>query len=411
MFASKFPAVSNSIDACPASSYRGNHRQAAVHGSHSAAKNIARFMRALFNRIVSTQQRGQAMEQTTESFRDINSNRYLHLDGWRGLSILAVLIGHFFPLAGINFGRFGVEMFFVLSGRLMGEILFVNKTALPKFFKRRISRVWPALFVFVCLAWATLSFWTGRLHVGAISAISCLTFTYNYAQLVIGRSPILDHIWSLCIEEHIYLLLGLVAYVSRKHSLDPIKFLGILTLVFMANGALQSAYFGLDYNTVYWRTDARGASILVAVVIYLTLKEKSVSVPPWVSPTFLVFGLLLNADAVPDALKYSLGTTCLAISICSVRLESLLTMKLMKNPLLIWIGLISYSLYLWQQPFYELIGQNAIERRLGSLSLVALLLAAVICACGSYFLIEGPARRFLNERWTKQSSAPVPVGL
>ncbi|MER8439084.1 hypothetical protein NKH36_02770 [Mesorhizobium sp. M1312] len=51
--------------------------------------------------------------------------RLAHLDGWRGLSIVLVLIGHFFPVPGINLGVMGVEFFFVLSGRLMAEILFV----------------------------------------------------------------------------------------------------------------------------------------------------------------------------------------------------------------------------------------------------------------------------------------------
>jgi len=70
------------------------------------------------------------------------------LDGWRGLAILGVLFDHFVTKSGINLGRFGVELFFVLSGRLMAEILFVQKMPLD-FFLRRFSRVYPALFVFV----------------------------------------------------------------------------------------------------------------------------------------------------------------------------------------------------------------------------------------------------------------------
>src|SRR5262249_7449032 len=72
------------------------------------------------------------------------------LDGWRGLAIASLLVGHFAPLPGVvNFGRMGVELFFVLSGRLMAEILFVRRFPIPAFFRRRIARVWPALFVFV----------------------------------------------------------------------------------------------------------------------------------------------------------------------------------------------------------------------------------------------------------------------
>ena len=59
---------------------------------------------------------------------------------------------HFAPLPGINFGRMGVELFFVLSGRLMAEILFVRRFPIPAFFRRRIARVWPALFLFYQLS-------------------------------------------------------------------------------------------------------------------------------------------------------------------------------------------------------------------------------------------------------------------
>jgi peptidoglycan/LPS O-acetylase OafA/YrhL len=52
--------------------------------------------------------------------------RLAYLDGWRGLSIALVLIGHFVPVPGINLGVLGVEFFFVLSGRLMAEILFIE---------------------------------------------------------------------------------------------------------------------------------------------------------------------------------------------------------------------------------------------------------------------------------------------
>src|SRR5690242_20540314 len=71
-----------------------------------------------------------------------------YLDGWRGAAILSVLFGHFVTSQGLNLGRFGVELFFVLSGRLMAEILFVRQTPLKTFFPRRLARIYPALFVF-----------------------------------------------------------------------------------------------------------------------------------------------------------------------------------------------------------------------------------------------------------------------
>ena len=76
-------------------------------------------------------------------------NRNPLLDGWRGIAILLVLQAHFLPINYIHTGRFGVDVFFVLSGLLMSNILFVKRTPLKIFYVRRISRIFPVFFVFV----------------------------------------------------------------------------------------------------------------------------------------------------------------------------------------------------------------------------------------------------------------------
>ena len=74
--------------------------------------------------------------------------RYDYLDGWRGLAIGILLIGHFFPVPGINLGAVGVNLFFVLSGWLMARLLFVQQVSSASFYRRRISRIFPAHFFF-----------------------------------------------------------------------------------------------------------------------------------------------------------------------------------------------------------------------------------------------------------------------
>ena len=80
-------------------------------------------------------------------------NRLDYLDGWRGLAIAFVLISHFSSIQGIDFGRMGVDVFFVLSGMLMANILFVRRVALKTFYKRRISRVIPVFVVFISIVY------------------------------------------------------------------------------------------------------------------------------------------------------------------------------------------------------------------------------------------------------------------
>ncbi len=78
-----------------------------------------------------------------------SSNHIPEWDGWRGLAILLVLIGHFTFSKWVWEERMGVDVFFVLSGMLMSNILFINRMSLKDFYIRRFSRVIPALVVFL----------------------------------------------------------------------------------------------------------------------------------------------------------------------------------------------------------------------------------------------------------------------
>jgi peptidoglycan/LPS O-acetylase OafA/YrhL len=92
--------------------------------------------------------------------------------------------------------------------------LFIKTSPLTTFFKRGISCVWPALFVFIISMWLIFGRTDTDLLVGYQSVLSSLAFTYNYYSIYAGHSPVLDHIWSLCIEEHTYILLTLIAFFS-----------------------------------------------------------------------------------------------------------------------------------------------------------------------------------------------------
>jgi peptidoglycan/LPS O-acetylase OafA/YrhL len=317
-------------------------------------------------------------------------SRIFYLDGWRALAVLSVLFAHFLTAQGLNFGRLGVELFFVLSGRLMAEILFVRNTRLRDFFPRRLSRIYPALLVL------TATLLTAGLASGGAAwpnlpqAFAVLTFTYNYAHWLTGTSPYLDHIWSLCIEEHMYLLLGLIAFIHRRRPLPLIAILVTLALVATLNGALRMADGG-DYYAVYWRTDTRGASLLYGAIAYLLLAK---SIPAWLAPRWMplllvIAGVALNMNAVPDPIKYSLGTICLATGLMLMQRAPRAVLASLENKTLVVVGTWSYSIYLWQQPFAKMTT---------ALPHIALLPVAFGMALLSFYCVEQPARRFLNNR-------------
>ncbi|MBZ9941770.1 acyltransferase [Mesorhizobium sp. BR1-1-13] len=279
--------------------------------------------------------------------------RLAYLDGWRGLSIALVLIGHFFPVAGINLGVLGVEFFFVLSGRLMAEILFVERYPLKKFFKRRFSRIYPALLVFVIVSMIALS--GTFIAFKWKAALTALTFTYNYAGILVNRAGALDHIWSLCVEEHAYIILAAIsAFVASRSRIIPL--LLVLAVLAMANGAVSYWFLHMDYETTYWRTDVHIASILLSAAICLLKTDGKLPAllkGPYVAVAAAIAAVLLFMDPVPTPIHYLVAVPLLALAVNALDFSTRLFSGLLSSWPMATLGLWSYSLYLWQQPFYN----------------------------------------------------------
>lgn len=315
------------------------------------------------------------------------------LDGWRGLSIALVLVGHFLLVPGINPGVLGVEFFFVLSGRLMVETLFVNRHPLRSFVKRRIARIVPALLVYVTVMMLALSESSIRFKWKA--ALTAVTFSYNYAAILVDRAPALDHIWSLCVEEHAYLLLGLIAWRMRRAGFDPLPLLGGFAALALANGIISYCIFDLTYEQTYWRTDVHVASILLSAFICLARRHPrypSLLRGPHVALLALAGGVAAFFHAVPMPIHYVAGTALLAVAVNSIDDAPRPVRAVLSFRPLTLLGLWSFSLYLWQQPFYKF----AVEQKA---AVPAMFAAALACAIISYYRVERPARSWLNRNW------------
>jgi peptidoglycan/LPS O-acetylase OafA/YrhL len=309
-----------------------------------------------------------------------------YLDGWRGAAILSVLAGHFFFLKAFSLGPFGVELFFVLSGRLMAQILFVDCYPLPKFFQRRFSRIYPALFAFVVIA-AVLFHGTG---VSAVQVLRALTLTYNYFAPYDPAPPI-DHIWSLCVEEHTYLLLALVAFMARRIRFSVPALLWTITALAMIDGIVSVLIFHQDWKQAYWRSDVHIASITASAAAYLQTRDLPVGLAAkFIAPVAGLTALALNASGVPIWLSFSLGTLLLAISINMLDGSFELLKRALSAAPLRAVGLASFSIYLIQQPFYEAAQGHH------KLYTIGLCIAAVALGFASYRFFESPIRRWLN---------------
>jgi peptidoglycan/LPS O-acetylase OafA/YrhL len=322
----------------------------------------------------------------------VNADRHLdYLDGWRGLAILFLLLGHFvFDKAIPGFSVFGVDLFFVLSGRLMADILFIRNASLPTFFVRRFSRIYPALLVFVSV---TTVVWAGSEYAhGLLAVATAMTFTINYAMVISHQVALLDHLWSLCVEEHGYVMLAVLAFfVRRRARLAALIMLGA-GLAACVNGIVSRTVFDMGYAETHWRTDVAVAPIFIACALYILVRTSRIELPLWLCP--LSFAMAVGMKfGVPAAWGYNIEPVFLALSVVTVdrtyaSLTALLSSRVMGR-----IGLFSYSIYLWQQPFYKM-SEDWSHHFAGPL-----MLAGIVCGVGSFYLVERPARRLINGAW------------
>jgi peptidoglycan/LPS O-acetylase OafA/YrhL len=295
------------------------------------------------------------------------SARIEYLDGWRGCAIGMVLLAHFGPSVPIDLGRLGVDLFFVLSGLLMSQILFEKRTPIGIFYRRRISRIVPAFVLFV-LTMATV------FRVGGKELWALLTFTSTYLlDLWTLKAPV-GHLWSLNVEEHCYMLLALLAALRWQWLCLP---LAALTLV----AILVHFHFDHDPNAQFLLNTECASTGLLASAGYRQIAN---AMPSWASPAAILASLACYVTAMPWWLHVAVAPCLLAFAVNHVGASPL------RRPLewkwLGALGLISYSVYLWQQPFYK-----------GHIPFG--MVGALVAGAASFYLFESPIRHWLNAHW------------
>ncbi len=319
-----------------------------------------------------------------------------YLDGWRGLAIAFVLVSHFYPIEGFNLGRFGVDVFFVLSGMLMSNILYVRRVPLATFYKRRFSRVFPVFFVFlslVCLG--SLLFGLSEEHKNYFYSLFFLRAYFPPEPYLWNTGLPIGHIWSLNVEEHCYLALSLLTLMPlfRQREQWPLLLLGGSSILL---NYLYTAYPNIASLHSNLKTEIVANHLLVSAGYFLIKRRFGVRVPGWLP--MLTFGLAAycyDADA-PFYAPWLLSPLLLAFTVNHLdALPGLVTDLLALKPLRL-LGIWSYSIYLWQQLFY-FYGKPVIT----GFPLAGLILICLSIGLGvmSFYWLENPVRRYLNNRW------------
>lgn len=313
-----------------------------------------------------------------------------YLDGWRGLAIVLVLQCHFFTCPGINTGRFGVDIFFVLSGFLMSRILFVKRVPLGIFYKRRISRIFPAFLVYVAVIYTAAWFrdlpeWHNILYT--------LTFLRSYfpanASLWVAHAPI-THLWSLHVEEHCYIFLSIVTLIAvlRGREGPALILAGTAAIAIHIVYIYFPAVRPLDCD----RTETAASHLLISAGYSLMRTRFVPFVRPWMPLAAAVAAAACYTSAACWWASIVLSPFLLAFAVNHLsETPRSFRSALASGPLRL-LGLLSYSLYLWQQPFYS-------HHYFGHNGYVISFTAALAAGALSFYLVENPIRTWLNKRW------------
>lgn len=316
------------------------------------------------------------------------------LDGWRGTAILLVLIGHFTFSSWIWEERMGVDIFFVLSGLLMAKILFVDRMSLKDFYIRRFSRVIPALFVFLVVATA-LSM-ALKYEFSVIEIVSSLFFlrTYFPAEPEYFTTPTpTGHLWSLSVEEHSYILMSLISLLLIARKKVAYALLGIYGLSVVMNifNLVNMPAQQFEYSLI--RTESAIGFIAFSAGYSLLKRERNFTFPKHTALLCLLLAFACYIKAAPIWLTFIFCPVLLGIAVNHLMESGQLLQAALKNPAIRYLGIFSYSIYLWQQIFYKLHYALPYGQITG-------FLASIGVGIASFYLLENPIRHFINNKWS-----------
>jgi peptidoglycan/LPS O-acetylase OafA/YrhL len=286
-----------------------------------------------------------------------------HLDGLRAISILLVVIGH----AGLGHlipGGFGVTVFFFISGYLITSLLLAERERtgtidLMQFYLRRFWRLAPPVFVHVGLSALFIILVGAQLN--WIEPASVLFYFSNYYKVFItydsikgAYSPFTIY-WSLAVEEHFYLFFTPILILLKDHRKLIIFILMLIVIpLFIRFGV--TAYFGLtgfSENYTYSASDTRMDSIaygcFLAALPREVIAKMKIQILFYISIIGILASFLIRDETFRQVYRFSLQGICLFFVISALLFSTHFNglVKLLSTRWLVYIGKISYSLYLY----------------------------------------------------------------
>ncbi|HVZ22552.1 MAG TPA: acyltransferase [Vicinamibacterales bacterium] len=352
------------------------------------------------------------------------------LDGWRAVAIALVLLSHFEAARGFPTpswwslafqGELGVRMFFVISGLLITYLLLIEadrsgRVSLRSFYTRRALRILPVYFLYLGVV-ATLAI--AGLYADTTTAwIGSLTFTRN----LMGRTESLTgHYWSLAVEEQFYLIWPVTLVVlglwRRPRVAAVLLLIPIVACPILRTGIVQAHWpnpfiaRGLNVFSIAVHADSLAVGCLGAFIFWRCRDRLTrLASRTTLSGALIVFVVAAASERRVGAaepllpLIESLAILCVMYVTIERRRGGLY--RLLNAKPIVWLGVLSYSLYVWQTLFLS----YAAGPTLSSLAVYdwrVWWLAALVCACASYYIVERPILAVRDKLRDQVNRSPV----
>jgi peptidoglycan/LPS O-acetylase OafA/YrhL len=341
------------------------------------------------------------------------------IDGLRAIAILSVVGYHVFP-EKVPGGFIGVDVFFVISGFLISSIIFgglaKGQFSFREFYARRIKRIFPALILVLAACFAVGGYMLtpvefknlGKHIAGGAGFVSNIVLwnEAGYFDTSGDLKPLL-HLWSLGIEEQFYFTWPLLLYLAwKKRPLVPWVLAGLLATSFLFNAyETRSNEVAAFYSPLarFWELTMGSALAYLTVFrakgfprIHPNLKtpQAGAGLGRYVAPAGLLAiaaaTILLSKEAAFPG-YWALLPTCGAVLLISAGPNTWASRYVLSNRIMVFIGLISYPLYLWHWPllaFARIAGSGSVDLPMR----IAAVSVSFVLATLTYLGIEKPIR-------------------
>lgn len=337
------------------------------------------------------------------------------IDGLRALAVLPVIAYHA-GFAGFSGGFVGVDIFFVISGYLISSILLdelqKQQFSLLGFYERRIRRILPALFLVLGFT-AALAWWLLLPHEMAAfgrSLMAVVVFASNilfwkesdYFATEAEYIPLL-HTWSLAVEEQYYVIFPLLLALLWKFGRKAIYLsLGLLAVIGLATAEYL---WRVDAGANFYLLPSRFWELLIGALAAVYLKNHQPTTS-WLTQLLSLTGIALVLGSIflldnslPFPSRYALLPTIGAALIILFATPNNLAGQILSLKPLVFVGLISYSAYLWHQPLLVFARmQPYLEPSLELMAAMAF--SSLLLAWFSWRFVERPFRQ--RQRFTRK---------